>query len=83
MRGLIVSVVDVLGIFVPGFLIMMTIVIVPPVWRELIDLKTAHTLVFSLLRENIWLAGLCVLVSWFSVCAIAGLVKLINLSARR
>jgi hypothetical protein len=65
-RGLLVSVIDVLGIFVPGFLLLIGILLFPPLSSDLLKQWPTWTVLLEVFRNNIW--------TWVVFSAIASYV---------
>jgi hypothetical protein len=63
MKGLIVSIVDVLGIFVPGFLLLIGILFFPPVANDLVKQWPSWTLLLGGIRDNFATLGILVAIS--------------------
>ncbi len=63
MKGLIVSIVDVLGIFVPGFLLLIGIVIFPSVSSDLLKEWPTWTLLLGGIRDNFAILGVLAAIS--------------------
>ena len=65
MKGLLISVVDVLGIFVPGFLLLMGILLFPPLANDLLREWPTWPIILEAIRDNIWILGsLSIIVSY-------------------
>jgi hypothetical protein len=64
-KGLLINIIDVLGIFVPGFLLLIGILLFPPLANDLLKEWPTFTILLEAIRNNIWIvASLSVIASY-------------------